>query len=136
MKNNEVSSFLRSTPVLCYHFSTILVWKYSTLLYALLHVMQACQYIKSQKSDTLLGKVNVNTTWELNNHEADKFQFVITYKNGQEGRYDVVEPHLTESLLVILGCWAPLCAVLFYGAVCVLLSTLLGGCKVSACVAS
>ena len=52
-------------------------------------MMQACQFVKSQQVDTGLGKVNVNTTWEINNLAADNFQFVVTYKNGLGGRYGV-----------------------------------------------
>ena len=49
--------------------------------------MQACQYIKTQEASTGLGLVNKNTTWEINNLADDKFQFVVTYKDGEGGRY-------------------------------------------------
>ena len=45
---------------------------------------QACQYVKSQKEDYPLGKVDTDTTWEVSDPSDETFTFVITYKNGQK----------------------------------------------------
>ena len=55
-----------------------------------LAVMQDCQYIKTQKATTGLGRVNNNTVWEINNLAAEKFQFVVTYHDGEGGRYNSI----------------------------------------------
>ena len=60
-------------------------------------MMQACQFIKSQQVDIGLGEVNVNTTWEINNLAADNFQFVVTYNNGQAGRYGVCRTNIVRN---------------------------------------
>ena len=70
-------------------------------------MLQACQYVKSQKAVYSLGKVSSATTWVINNAEPSQFKFTIHYKGGdptgdQGGDGERYMCMLVSSLLEVL----------------------------------